>query len=66
MFEMIFIFFRGDVMTKNSKLIFCFYCGNLIKEYDDEEIKICPYCGIELHYIDKKIKGSKSNKSLNL
>ncbi|MFX1394914.1 MAG: hypothetical protein ACFFAH_15240 [Promethearchaeota archaeon] len=53
-------------MSKNSRLIFCFYCGNLIKEYDYEETKICPYCGIELHYIDKKIKGKKPNKSVNL
>ena len=36
-----------------------------IKEYDDEKTKICPYCGIELHYTDKKNKRTKTNKNLN-
>ena len=47
-------------MSKEKRLIFCFYCGNLIKEYDDEKTKICPYCGIELNY-----KRTIANKTLN-
>lgn len=52
-------------MSKEKRLIFCYYCGNLIKEYDDEKTKICPYCGIELHYTDKKNKRTKAHKTLN-
>jgi len=44
---------RDDVMEKEKKLMFCYYCGNLIKEYKEAETKICPYCGVKLHYLEK-------------
>ena len=42
-------------MTKKDKLIFCFYCGRLLTDYKDGEFDKCPYCGVELKYINNKI-----------
>jgi len=42
-------------MTEKENLIFCFYCGKLLKDYKVGEFNRCPYCGIELNYIDNKI-----------
>lgn len=44
-------------MEKKKKLHFCFYCGSMIPEYDDEK-GVCQYCGVKLL---KKTKKQKKN-----
>ena len=40
-------------MSEKKKLVFCFYCGNLIKDFEKIETDICPFCGVKLHYVKK-------------
>jgi hypothetical protein len=40
-------------MTEKNRLVFCFYCGNLVKDSKDIEKGICPYCHVKLPYVKK-------------
>ena len=33
---------------------FCFFCGNLVKEQIDGDIKKCPICGMKFKVTDHK------------
>jgi hypothetical protein len=50
-------------MPMNDKLIFCFYCGRFLKDYIIGEVNRCPFCGVELNYINNNL--SKKIKKIN-
>jgi len=51
-------------MKEKDKMIFCFYCGRQLLDYKIGENSRCPYCGVELNYLDNKDMSEKV-KSFN-